>query len=65
MRSLGGTHLGFAGSEQFTETLRVLERYQIEKVGVSHCTGLPKAVQLAAQLEEKFFFANVGTVLEV
>jgi len=62
---VGGTHLGFAGEEQFEETLTVLDRLQIEKVGVSHCTGLPKAAQLSARLGERFFFGNVGTVLEV
>lgn len=62
---VGGTHLGFADNDQFEETLRVLDQYQIEKVGVSHCTGLPKAALLAGQLGERFFFGNVGTVLEV
>lgn len=62
---VGGTHLGFAGTEQFEKTLEILEQYQIEKVGVSHCTGLPKAGQLAAKLKERFFFGNVGTVIEV
>jgi 7,8-dihydropterin-6-yl-methyl-4-(beta-D-ribofuranosyl)aminobenzene 5'-phosphate synthase len=62
---IGGTHLGFSSDEQFEETLRVIDRYQIERIGVSHCTGLPKAAMLHAQLGERFFFGNVGTVLEV
>jgi 7,8-dihydropterin-6-yl-methyl-4-(beta-D-ribofuranosyl)aminobenzene 5'-phosphate synthase len=62
---IGGTHLGFSSDEQFAETLKVIDRYQIERIGVSHCTGLPKAAMLHAQLGERFFFGNVGTVLEV
>lgn len=62
---IGGTHLGFAGDEQFDETLEVIDRYNIERVGVSHCTGLPRAAMLAAKLGSRFFFGTVGTVLEV
>ena len=62
---IGGTHLGFSSDEQFEETLKVIDRYQIERIGVSHCTGLPKAAMLHAQLGERFFFGTVGTVLEV
>jgi len=62
---VGGTHMGFSGEEQFEATLDLLDRLQIEKVGVSHCTGLPKAAQLSARLGERFFFGNVGTVLEI
>ena len=62
---VGGTHLGFSSDEQFEETLKVIDCYQIERIGVSHCTGLPKAAMLHAQLGERFFFGNVGTVLEV
>ncbi len=62
---IGGTHLGFSSDEQFEETLKVIERYQIERIGVSHCTGLPKAAMLHAQLGDRFFFGNVGVTLEV
>lgn len=62
---MGGTHLGFSGGEQFEGTLDLFDRYGIDRVGVSHCTGLPRATQLAGRLGARFFFANVGTVLEV
>lgn len=62
---VGGTHLGFAGDEQFEKTLQIFDRFEIEKVGVSHCTGLPNAARLASRLGDRFFFANVGTVLEI
>ena len=61
---IGGTHLGFAGEEQIEETLKVIDRYQIERIGVSHCTGLANASRLHAKLKERFFFGSVGATLE-
>ncbi|TRO78798.1 MBL fold metallo-hydrolase [Desulfuromonas acetexigens] len=61
---LGGTHLGFADDAQFERTLQALDNYKVEKLGVSHCTGLPHAARLQAILGERFFFGSVGSVLE-
>ena len=61
---IGGTHLGFAQPAQFEETLKALDRYGIERLGVSHCTGLEKAAELRARLGERFFFGCVGAQLE-
>jgi 7,8-dihydropterin-6-yl-methyl-4-(beta-D-ribofuranosyl)aminobenzene 5'-phosphate synthase len=43
----------------------VIDRYQIQRIGVFHCACLSKAAMLHAQLGQRFFFGNVGTVLEV
>ena len=61
---LGGTHLGFSNEEQFDETLKVIDKYKIDFIGVSHCTGLLKASMLHAKLKERFFFGTVGSTLE-
>ena len=61
---IGGTHLGFSSSQQFDETLKVIDQYNIEHLGVSHCTGLEKASMLHAHLGKRFFFGTVGAVLE-
>ena len=61
---IGGTHMGFSGDQQFAETLKVIDRYQIEKLGASHCTGLEKSALLYARMPERFFFACVGASLE-
>jgi len=61
---IGGTHLGFSSEEQFNETLKVIDQYQIERIGVSHCTGLAKASLLHAKLKDRFFFGTVGSTLE-
>ncbi|MFZ0131344.1 MAG: MBL fold metallo-hydrolase [Desulfobacterales bacterium] len=61
---IGGTHLGFTSDAQFAETLKMIDRYDIERIGVSHCTGLPRAAMLQARFKERFFFGNVGATLE-
>lgn len=61
---LGGTHLAPAGDEQFAGTVRALRAFGVERIGVSHCTGLPRAAQLHAEFGGRLFFASVGTVLE-
>lgn len=61
---IGGTHLGFSSDEQFDATLEVVNELDIERIGVSHCTGLIKASLLHARLGDRFFFGSVGTVLE-
>jgi 7,8-dihydropterin-6-yl-methyl-4-(beta-D-ribofuranosyl)aminobenzene 5'-phosphate synthase len=61
---LGGTHLGFTGDAQFEATLAAIDRYRIERIGVSHCTGPARAAMLYARYPHKFFFGSVGAVLE-
>lgn len=56
----GGTHLGFAGPEQFEATVKALDDFHIQKIGVSHCTGLENAARLHHLLGERFFFSSVG-----
>ena len=58
---MGGTHLIASSDEQFTETLKMINEYDIEHVGVSHCTGPEKASLLHAKLKDRFFFASVST----
>jgi 7,8-dihydropterin-6-yl-methyl-4-(beta-D-ribofuranosyl)aminobenzene 5'-phosphate synthase len=61
---IGGTHLGFSQPAQFDETLKVIDQYGIERMGVSHCTGLEKAAVLHARLGSRFFFGCVGAELK-
>ena len=62
---IGGTHLGFATNEQINATLEVIDKYNIQKLGASHCTGLEVGAKLYNKLKDRFFFAGVGSVLEV
>ena len=61
---LGGTHLDFASPSQVEETLKTLRKFQVEHVGVSHCTGLKAAARLISEFGEKFFFGMVGEAME-
>jgi 7,8-dihydropterin-6-yl-methyl-4-(beta-D-ribofuranosyl)aminobenzene 5'-phosphate synthase len=62
---IGGTHLDFATPLQVEETISALKKYEVERIGVSHCTGLKAASQLYAEFGERFFFGQVGEALEV
>jgi 7,8-dihydropterin-6-yl-methyl-4-(beta-D-ribofuranosyl)aminobenzene 5'-phosphate synthase len=62
---VGGTHLAPAGEEQFQETLNALKAYKVQRIGVSHCTGMTRAARLNQEFGSKFFFGSVGAVLEV
>jgi len=57
---LGGTHLKFSSQQQLEATLVKLEELQIDKIGVSHCTGLRQAQILAERFGDRFFNATVG-----
>jgi 7,8-dihydropterin-6-yl-methyl-4-(beta-D-ribofuranosyl)aminobenzene 5'-phosphate synthase len=61
---MGGTHLGPAGAEQIDRTLDALREFDIARIGVSHCTGPSVAARMAHEFGERFFFCNVGTVVE-
>lgn len=61
---IGGTHLGPVGDDQREKSIAALKAFDIERLGVSHCTGLKTATRLAGEFGERFFFCNVGTVVE-
>jgi 7,8-dihydropterin-6-yl-methyl-4-(beta-D-ribofuranosyl)aminobenzene 5'-phosphate synthase len=59
---IGGSHLMNTSRAQQEATLAAIERLGIEKVGVSHCTGMRPASFLYERLGPKrFFFNNAGT----
>ena len=61
---IGGTHLGPVSDEQKEKSIDALKAFDIERIGVSHCTGLKTASRLAGEFGDRFFFCNVGTVVE-
>ena len=62
---LGGTHLDFLTPEQLEESIKSLKQMKIEKIGVSHCTGMKAAFRLHQEFGDRFFYGCVGSVLEV
>jgi 7,8-dihydropterin-6-yl-methyl-4-(beta-D-ribofuranosyl)aminobenzene 5'-phosphate synthase len=62
---IGGTHLGPSGEERVSRTIEALLTFDIQRIGVSHCTGQKPAAQLALAFGDRFFLCNVGTEVEV
>ncbi len=62
---VGGTHLGFSDERQMQGTIDAMTGMGVKKVGASHCTGLAGSARLREALGDSFFFAGVGSVLEV
>ena len=62
---IGGTHLGFAGDEQFTATVDALHSFDIKCLAASHCTGLERGAELAKSFGSTFRFAPVGTKINI
>ena len=61
---LGGTHLDFLTPEQLEESIRALKQMEIEKIGVSHCTGMRAASRLHQEFGDRFVYGCVGTVFD-
>jgi 7,8-dihydropterin-6-yl-methyl-4-(beta-D-ribofuranosyl)aminobenzene 5'-phosphate synthase len=62
---LGGTHLDFLTLEQMEESIKSLKKIEIEKIGVSHCTGMRAANRLYQEFGDRFFYGHVGSILAV
>ncbi|MFC1982162.1 MBL fold metallo-hydrolase, partial [Chloroflexota bacterium] len=58
---LGGCHLIGASEERIWRTVATLREMGVQRIGVSHCTGLPAAVVMAQEFGDRFFFNNAGT----
>ncbi len=58
---VGGCHLVRTSEERVRRTIAALSALNIQKIGVSHCTGLPAAATMAQTFGERFFFNNTGS----
>jgi len=62
---IGGTHLVKASKERLDFTISQMEEMGIQKIGVSHCTGLRSAAYFCNYFSETtFFYNNAGTVIK-
>ena len=62
---MGGCHLMDASEERINLTISALKEMGVQRLGVSHCTGLKAASMMAQAFGDKFFFNNAGTVTEL
>jgi len=58
---VGGIHLFRASEVQLELTIAELKSLGIQRLGGSHCTGMPAAARLAEEFGQDFFFNNTGT----
>ena len=61
---IGGTHLENAPEEYVALAMKTLKKYNVEKIAVSHCTGLKMAARFAAEFKNEFANASVGSFFE-
>jgi len=62
---LGGCHLFDASEEQISLTITALKELGVERIGVSHCTGMPATVLMAQEFGDNFFYNNTGTIVDL
>lgn len=62
---IGGTHLGPASEERLRRAIKDLHEMDVQKIGVSHCTGFHAASELQRSFQEKFFQNNAGTAFSL
>lgn len=58
---IGGTHLVRASDERIEQTIAELNHLQIERLGVSHCTGFAASARMSQEFAGSFFLNNAGT----
>ena len=62
---MGGFHLTGATEEQLWLTIAALRELNVQRVGVSHCTGLTAAAIIAQELGDRVFFNNAGITINL
>jgi len=61
---VGGTHIGFSGEVQLSESIKALKAYDIRHLAPSHCTGLEAMSRIRQAFEPTFQFSHVGWGIE-
>jgi 7,8-dihydropterin-6-yl-methyl-4-(beta-D-ribofuranosyl)aminobenzene 5'-phosphate synthase len=61
---VGGIHLFGASERRVRLTLEEFKRLDVQRIGVSHCTGPRASAFLAQELGDRFFFNQAGTITE-
>lgn len=62
---VGGCHLMDASEERIYLTIAALKELGVQRLGVSHCTGLAAAAIMAQEFGDRFFFNVAGTKIEL
>jgi 7,8-dihydropterin-6-yl-methyl-4-(beta-D-ribofuranosyl)aminobenzene 5'-phosphate synthase len=62
---IGGCHLINASAERVYKTIECLKELEVQKIGVSHCTGQEASAIMAQELGDRFFYNNACTRIDV
>ena len=62
---LGGLHLGKASDLKLKKITEQLAAFDLDRIGVGHCTGFHALVALSNRFQDRVFPNMVGNVLEV
>jgi 7,8-dihydropterin-6-yl-methyl-4-(beta-D-ribofuranosyl)aminobenzene 5'-phosphate synthase len=58
---LGGMHLWNAGKERIEQTINVFREYDVQKIGMAHCTGENAKKQFQRAFPDRCFVCSAGT----
>jgi 7,8-dihydropterin-6-yl-methyl-4-(beta-D-ribofuranosyl)aminobenzene 5'-phosphate synthase len=62
---LGGCHLKDASEEQIWQTISALNEMGVQKLGVSHCTGIRAIMMMSQTFGSNFLFNNTGSIINL
>jgi 7,8-dihydropterin-6-yl-methyl-4-(beta-D-ribofuranosyl)aminobenzene 5'-phosphate synthase len=62
---LGGCHLKDATEEQIWQSISALNEIGVQKLGVSHCTGMKAILLMAQTFGNDFIFNNAGNIINL
>jgi 7,8-dihydropterin-6-yl-methyl-4-(beta-D-ribofuranosyl)aminobenzene 5'-phosphate synthase len=62
---LGGCHLKDSTDEQIWQAISALNEMGVQKLGVSHCTGMRATLLLAQTYGDDFIFNNTGNIIKL
>ena len=60
---VGGIHLFRSSEERLELTIAEFREMGVERIGVSHCTGLPASARMRLEFGDGFFYNNAGVHL--
>jgi 7,8-dihydropterin-6-yl-methyl-4-(beta-D-ribofuranosyl)aminobenzene 5'-phosphate synthase len=63
--ALGGSHLRNATDEQIWQTISALNEIGVQKLGLSHCTGMRATLLLAQSYDRDFIFNSAGNIISL
>jgi 7,8-dihydropterin-6-yl-methyl-4-(beta-D-ribofuranosyl)aminobenzene 5'-phosphate synthase len=62
---LGGFHLASASEDRMARTMLALHRFDVQRVGPAHCTGLTANARILAELPERYVRLATGVRITV